>query len=173
MRVLTDWILMKTFVVEQNSYLEHPADPIYDQAARTAFFTMRQIPDGVQIFIGLQYGRDWVSRFHRYAGGLGLTSVLPLKKYEAARPKTIQSFTWGMGRLIVYLKAFVDPDVRSQVVLGRTDPLIEIWPGINSSVLWPPTYVVSDVWINELANALEAFMNSNAVVIINDDGFPA
>ena len=160
---LVQWIVMKLLVAEHNSYRGHPADPIFDQGARTVFMQARAIPDGIDIHIGMQNSPKWVTGYHRHATGLGWTEVLPAPLPPATRTKNVQTVTWGIGKLIIHLSAVTVPEVRAALSLDRVGPLDRLWP-LGGDIVWPPRYFVTEEFIDDLADAIERFINSSGVI---------
>ena len=163
-RTLAEWVVMKVLIAEHNQYSGHPADPIFDQAARTTFKGSRAIPDGIRIVIGMQESMKWVTGFHRHATGLGFTSNLPPSPPPITRTKNVQSVTWGMGKFLVHVTAATDPNVFGMFALEQTESLQALWPLTIADITWPPRFFVTDPFIDDLASALERYINSPSVI---------
>jgi hypothetical protein len=163
-QTISEWVFMKALVAEHNYYLDRPADPIFDQSVRTTFMDSRAIPQGVRMWIAMQNSAKWITGFHRFASGLGFTTTLPPPPIPATRTKNVQSVTWGIGRLLIYVSAATDLNVFGHFELDRTTPLSELWPLTPSDITWPPRFFVTDPFIDDLASALERFIKSDAVI---------
>jgi hypothetical protein len=161
---IAEWVVMKVLVAEHSFYFDHPADPIFDQKARAEFRESRTIPAHFRIWIALQNGTKWVTGFHRYATGLGLTATLPPPPLRA-RTKNVQTVTWGIGKLLIYLNAVTDPAVHDRLELKRMEPLLGLWPLTSADVVWPPRFFVKDAYIDKLSMALEEFVISGNVIL--------
>jgi hypothetical protein len=167
-RTITEWIVMKVLVAEHNAYFGHPADPIFDQAARTAFMKSRTIPAGIRILISLQNGTKWVTAFHRHASSLGITTILPPPPPPTTGVKNVQTVTWGIGKLLIYLSAATDPNVYSRLELDGIGPLHRFWPLSAEDIVWPPRFFVTDAYIDDLSIALEELTSSDSVIRVGD-----
>jgi hypothetical protein len=163
--IIIEWIVMKVLVAEHNFYLGHPADPIFDQAARTRFMQSRAIPAGIRSWVAMQNGTKWVTGFHRHATGLGFTTTLPPPLPPPGRAKNVQVVTWGIGKLLIYLNATTDANVYGRLELNRMGPLLELWPLTPNNIEWPARFFVGDSYIDDLADALENFIVSGNVIM--------
>lgn len=162
-KLLAEWIMMKMFVAEHDAYPDHPANPIFEQSTRSDFMRQSTVPDGVEIHIVSQLGAGWISGFYRYAGGLGFTTTWPPPPVDAGTPPTMQAVTWGIGKLLIHMNAIIDPVVRQKVVLTGVSPLVRLWPLTQGDLMWPTRFIVGDDSINAIANAMQAFVESDAV----------
>src|SRR5580704_12654436 len=124
------------------------------------FMSSRIIPSGIRIWVALQNGRKWVTGFHRHATGLGFTTTLPPPPPPPGRPKNVQVVTWGIGKLLIYLNAATDPNVYDRLELNRIGPLLRLWPLTPHNIVWPAPFFVGDAYIDDLADALEEFVNA-------------
>ncbi|MFZ1007531.1 MAG: hypothetical protein WAN65_11875 [Candidatus Sulfotelmatobacter sp.] len=161
---LSQWIAMKVLVAEHNSFVDHPADPIYDQSARNAFMESCAIPAGFRIWIAYQNGAKWITGFHRHATGLGYTETLPPPLPPPTRTKNIQVVTWGIGKLLIFLDAVSDPDVYGRFELSNIGPLHGLWPLSAANIIWPTQFLVGDAYIDDLTGALGRYINSPSVI---------
>jgi hypothetical protein len=166
---LMRWITLKMFVAEHNAYMGHPADPIFDQAARTEFKTNLVIPDLIRVWIGQQNSAKWITGLHRHASGLGITRTLPPPSPDYTRSPNIQTITWGIGKLLIYINATTDMALYPVFELQGLNPFVRFWPHGGEVINWPPRFWVNDEVIDGLANALDNFLISGAVSWQEDD----
>jgi hypothetical protein len=168
-QILIEWIVMKNLVAENNSYIGHPADPIFDQAARTAFMESRAIPAQFHIWIASQDGTKWVTGYNRHASGLSVTATLPPPPQPPNRPKNVQVVTWGIGKLLIHLNATTDADVYPWLEIDSVGPFRQLWPldPTNIGFSFPLSIIVGDAFMDDLADVLERLINSPRVIRID------
>jgi hypothetical protein len=161
-QTIAEWVTMKVLVAEHNSFKNHPADPIFDQTIRSSFMQSRVVPGGFRIWIAVQNSAKWVTGFYRFATGLGFTTAWPPPPSPPDRPKTVQSVTWGIGKLLIYVQAFTDPDLYNRLSLNPKGPFSRLWP-FASDIAWPLRYYLPTDSIDRLARALDEFVMSDAI----------
>jgi hypothetical protein len=152
-RIISEWIVMKVMTFEHNPFPDMPADPIFDQAARDAFRQARTIPPGFRIWIASQRGEKWSGGFHRHTSGLGITHALPPPPPPDPPTINVQTVTWGISRLLIYVNATTNMGVYPFLELGA-GPLLRLWP-LGDDIVWPPRYYVEDGFMDDLAISIE------------------
>jgi hypothetical protein len=164
--VLTQWMFMKILVAEHNSYRGHPADPIYSQAARTAFMNDRTIPEGLDIWIGRQFPQKWRTAIHRHAVTMGVSTSPIIPEFPpSGRAKNMQAVTWGISRLSVYFVGINDPAVIATIAFGDLAPLVRLWPLDGADISWPPPGMpLPDAGMDQLTKMLGAFLEGPSVL---------
>jgi hypothetical protein len=89
------------------------ADPVHDQADRTSFMQHSQIPPGFRAWVGNGSGKDWANSMYRFVGNamVSATPFFPANFNPPARPKNVQSITWGIGNLRVFAISTTDANL--------------------------------------------------------------
>ncbi|WP_145727884.1 hypothetical protein [Nitrospirillum viridazoti] len=159
---IAQWIFMKVLVAENDVYRHYAPDPIFNQITRDSFRISGKIPKGVKIGIGIHTGEEkWSLGFQRHAAGLISSPTPPEPSFNNLRPKNIQTVTWGIGKLIIYFSAVLDPGMERILTWNPDWPLIQIWPRSVLIRPWPPTRTFHPTAIDRLAAALEEFIFHN------------
>jgi hypothetical protein len=150
------WIVLKTLVMEQEKPIGTKALPLHTDAEYQDFMNSWHVPDGFKIWIGHSDTQgDWGNSFSRYTGGIGIFrgDIPPTDFVPPAKPPNIQTITWGIGHLRVFVASTTDPDVRDGIGwnLGHFLPL---WPIAEGDIVWPPSLRVLDQDMIELKELL-------------------
>jgi hypothetical protein len=160
-RTLTEWITLKMLVAEHSGYRDHELDPIFTQADRNAFMYGRMIPSGVRIYLVRQESIVWATGYKRHASGLGQEPPSFPPQKDPTGTKNVQAITWGLGRLLVYISAVTDPQIRPHFRFVKGPEFRRLWPLTQSDVNWPPPIRVDDAFVEDLAGALGRYLDAS------------
>lgn len=144
-RALAEWFTLKMMVAEH----DHPPDASMTSEERSAFFTRRSIPSGLQLWLFVCGERAWRSAYYRASFTL---SRLP----DVPNPlvKNVSCVTLGLGELLA-LGIYDGPGVLA--LNHKEEAGRKIWPGIDASVQWPPSLRLNHEQALSLAHTIETF----------------
>jgi len=133
--VLARWIALKALVAE------HSTDTyVTPQAARTTFMVERAIPANFRIRIGLHADPAWFGTgFHRRSITFALSPTM--SKPPHGPIKNVQTLTFSMGRLLVYLTSSEVPEFDLDNVFKTTPRMARLWPATGEPIVWPPPVI--------------------------------
>lgn len=158
-KILAEWVVLKMLVAEHSEQQGYVSAPIFLQSDRAAFKRDRTVPPGVRIYLAKHTGDAWIIRYHRRASGLGERGVsLPPPSHPTTR-NNVQSTSWGIGKLFIYIHAATDPVIANRVKFVKGPELRKLWPLLSTNFSWPPGYVVSDAFLDDLADSLARFLD--------------
>jgi len=143
------WITMKLMIGE-HALRESAVVP---QSDRNAFMQTRKIPDAVKIWIGRIDSPKWKHGWQRHAA----TLVWPGEPAPKPFRKTVQTTTFGAGRLFVFALISYLADYRHGPNEGAANLLARLWP--LSQHAWPPARTVTDLQADRLASAFDAVLD--------------
>lgn len=161
-RTLERWVALKVLVADNLSYEGHPPNPVFDQTVREAFKETRIIPVGFKIWIGRQNGAKWETGFLRRAASLGFTASLQPSYKPRGFGHNIQTVTWGIGKLLIYVIASSEEILMSHIVELFRAPaaLVQIRPNNGKDILWPINIIFTDRTIDRLAASVSEVIDS-------------
>jgi hypothetical protein len=150
-RDVANWITLKCMVFENN----RRDDAATTLEQRQAFMNDREIPKYTQIHLFRCGETPWDWQFHRHSAN-AIASPPPTPLHP--RVKNIQTFTIGVGALLIYvLQAFAaDVEFRFERIAAR-----QIWPTLDDSVMWPAPLNASRDEAERLAENMSEFIREN------------
>jgi hypothetical protein len=113
-RTLAEWVVLKTFVLEQDSTGGQSPTPVFSRDDRQAFKSDRTIPDGWVIWICAAGGPTWHDSLTLGSARMVVSPKRPMTEELPPQgpERNVQSLTWGaqsvdshLGR---YLPAALD-----------------------------------------------------------------
>jgi hypothetical protein len=143
------WITMKLMVGE-HALRELAVVP---QSDRGAFMQTRAIPDAVKIWIGRNDSTKWKHGWQRHAA----TLVWPGEPAPKPFRKTVQTTTFGAGRLLVFALISYLAGYQHGPTEGEANLLPRLWP--LSQHAWPPGRTETDAQADHLASAFHGVLD--------------
>ena len=126
---LAKWITLKILVLEQEHPIGTPPSPIHPQSSLCDFKDAQLIPSGIRIWIGHGVGTEWQTRVSRWSGGMSLVAGenFPADFRPPTGPRNIESVTWGIGHLRLFVIATTDSNVHDRLIYDMSG-LTSLWP---------------------------------------------
>lgn len=151
-KTVADWIALKCMVFENNRREDAATTP----EQRQRFMISREIPAYTQIHLFRCGETPWDWQLHRHSANF-TASPPPVPLHP--RTKNAQSFTLGVGELLVYvLQTFAaNIEFRFERIAAR-----QIWPIVDDTVMWPPVLRATVEEAERLAGNIEEFIRENA-----------
>jgi hypothetical protein len=153
-RTLVEWIALKVMVAE----FSRGDDIVISEEDRVVFKGSRQIPVGMQIWLGKCGEERWHSGLFRQAVILSL----PHQSIDRSRKNT-QTVTFGIGQLLVFVLLTRVPDLLrfSSQMLAKMEIL---WPLGHQDLSWPAKPALSVAEADHLAQSLDHLSGQPGVV---------
>lgn len=166
-QMITDWIILKLFVVEFNGSPNSPPDPIFSNTDREYFRVWRVIPPHIRIWLAKHSSPlKWKSGIFRHTAGLapfGVTLPEP-----ARRAKNTQSVTLGIGSLLIHITATtLDGNYPMIDTLGSGPMFRLLWPIGDADIRWPPLATISEFDANWIADDIERLVRDPGTLHID------
>jgi hypothetical protein len=161
--IVARWIVLKMFISDHNSVRDHPADPIFDQPARDDFRLSSQVPDGIRIWLGSHQGDKWRAAFLRSSTGVGFAQTYPPPQRPDGRYPNTMAITWGIGRLLIYSIAALDPQVYALFAFDHPGTFRDLWPLNDVEYFFPRRSSLDDRQIDDLSTAFNDFIRRTVV----------
>lgn len=155
-RLLTQWFVLKTMVIEHDRSMGlKVAEIVHPAADRSDFMNHAQIPPGFRLWLGAGHGPEWKLRVSHYVGG-AVASPTPFvpRNFDPTRlAKNVQSVTWGIGHVRAFVASTVDRDVY-RLIDWDLPNFVRLWPPDAPDFIWPPGSIVPDRQMFNLARRM-------------------
>jgi hypothetical protein len=157
-QLFVQWVTLKLLVAEQN----RPAESIWHQSDRDAFFRERTIPAGMTVWIAQCYSELWQNAYLRHAATFGMD--------RNARPadgrKNSQVTAFGIGQLFILAMASMAKGVDLGAFFSFDERFTAIWPATGRDLNWPPPAPITHDQANRASMAFEELVRHSRTLWI-------
>jgi hypothetical protein len=151
---ISQWIALKLFVAENDSFNGHLAEPIYPQKSRLDFMEQSTIPSGLRIWIALHHGVKWKTGFFITTSSMTFSKTLQDVAPPPNAEKNVQTVCWGIGNVFFYIVATTSSEFAIGMNELQVKNFVPLWPSASRNVLWPPAHSFEDSVLDTLPMAL-------------------